>query len=770
MSFEDDESWRTYAMDAQDALRDIEGSLLSLETDPARPDEVNRLYRALHTLKGNSALLGLTTIETLAHAAEDMVGLARDGGVSVDQAMVDLMLELVDRLQTVVERAGRDRLDADVSEVADLVERVHAWTRAHGGVKKVEVGATRGEILIWSELPTESAEGAEAEPGTSASASLVGDEATLLAHEGASEFFLALCRELLPRVASALKPGAHGEGEGAELAVLVGQLSQPALRMGYFDLVDCLGTLDQLHQQGGHELPEFAAQRDELARLLTDIERRERELAPTLPDFGIAALCASIAQPEAPRASPPEPARAPTVLGTGRPAKAALERVAETAPRGARAIAAAASSPGRAPTAGDKRASAPTAERSPQATKQAGGNAAQAQAGGDDASSEFLRIDARKLSLIMDLAGEIALASGAVTHHPELEGMELEGFAAAAHKLEMLIRELQNEVSAMRLVPVAGVFHRMKRVVRDTARRTGKNVELTLIGEDTEIDKVMVDSLHDPLVHIVRNAIDHGIESPEERIASGKSPVGTVVLEASHQGGEVSVKVRDDGRGLNRERIVTRAKERGLVREDAQLSDAQIAELVFLPGFSTKEKIDELSGRGVGMDVIKTTIENLRGRVQLETKEGRGSSLNMTVPLTLAFVEAMVVRERDRLFALPIEKVFEVFKTEHGQLSRNSADGETTIRVRNSLIPVLWLHRFYGEDDRQDERVDGKVVVVVQNSRGSVALPVDALLGNQPVMLKPLRGVLAGVRAAAGCGMLRSGDVALALDCERLHA
>lgn len=356
-----------------------------------------------------------------------------------------------------------------------------------------------------------------------------------------------------------------------------------------------------------------------------------------------------------------------------------------------------------------------------------------------------------------------------MTHHPDLEGLELESFSAAAHKLEVLIRELQNEVSGMRLVPVSGVFQRMKRVVRDTARRTGKKVELVLVGEDTEIDKVMVDSLHDPLVHMLRNAVDHGLETPEEREAAGKPATGRIILEASHQGGEVTVKVTDDGRGMDRARILARARERGLIPPDVTPSEDQLLSLVFLPGFSTKQTIDEVSGRGVGMDVIKTTIEGLRGRVHLRTTAGRGSSVTMSVPLTLAFVESMVVQQRGRLFALPIEKVFEVFLADGRNVAHSAADGRTLLRVRGSLVPVLWLHRFYGES-MQDESVGGRVVVVVQTAHGSLALPVDMLLGNQQVMLKPLHGPLSSVRAAAGCGMLRSGDVALALDCERLHA
>jgi two-component system chemotaxis sensor kinase CheA len=220
--------------------------------------------------------------------------------------------------------------------------------------------------------------------------------------------------------------------------------------------------------------------------------------------------------------------------------------------------------------------------------------------------------------------------------------------------------------------------------------------------------------------------------------------------------------------------VKRRAAERGLIAADAQLSDRQLLELLFLPGFSTKDKIDEVSGRGVGLDVIKTAAEALRGRVDITSEEGNGTCFALTVPLTLAFMEAMVVREQDRLFALPIEKVCEVFRPARRDVALNGADGELTIRVRDQFAPVLWLHRYYAPGSapitaNDVESLVERVIVAVQTSRGVLALPVDQLLGNQPIMLKPLSGLLADVRAAAGCGMLRNGDVALALDCERLH-
>jgi len=348
-------------------------------------------------------------------------------------------------------------------------------------------------------------------------------------------------------------------------------------------------------------------------------------------------------------------------------------------------------------------------------------------------------------------------------------GRDLEGFAAAAHRLELLVRELQNDLSSLRLVPVAPVFQRLRRVVEDAARRTHKEVDLVVRGEDTEVDKVMIDALQDPLVHVLRNAVDHGLEEPAARVDAGKPPRGRVVLSASHQGGEITIEVRDDGRGLQRDRILARAIERGLCPADAQPTDDELAAFVFLPGFSTKDTADTLSGRGVGMDVLKTTVESLRGRVALKSTPGQGSRVTLKLPLTLAFVEAMVVRERGRLFALPIEKVFEVSKVEQARVVTNSADDQVLLRVRDTCVPVLWLDRYWGESGRE-RALSGKVVVVVQTARGAVALPVDELLGNQQVMLKPLHGPLSHIRAAAGCGMLRTGDVAIALDCDQLHA
>ena len=707
MTADDDSLWQSYALDAQDALREIEDTLLGLEADPHDVPTVHRLYRALHTLKGNSAVVGLAQIEALAHAVEDIVGKVRDGAAMFDARLVELTLALTDGLAGLVRQAAAQRADAAEEQVAPLLARARQRLGEGAAVAMPESGPTRGQILIFS------------------SAAPPQPEAAL--DPMSAELFLGVARKVLTELAPQLSHLESGSC-AAQDAVLLSceELRAPAERLGLMGVHSAALQLRDAVLKPDRQPPH--AELAELGRQLGEVETRYRAVATEPQEFGIALLAAQC-QSALPAASG----------GSRRPSRRALRRSLR-----------------------------PGARRSlvPVAAARTHDESA--------AKNDSLRVDARRLSHLLDLAGEIALAAGAVTHHPDLLGRELEGFAAAAHELEVLIRELQNDVAVLRMVPVAGVFQSMKRVVRDTAKRTGKRVELQLVGEETEIDKVTADALHDPLVHLLRNAIDHGIESPEQRVAAGKPACGKIVLEAAHADGDIRVRVRDDGQGVVRSAVRRRALERGILASDATPSDRELLQLLFMPGFSTKEKIDEVSGRGVGLDVIKTGTEALRGRVDIDSQEGAGTCFTLTVPLTLAFMEAMVVRQRDRLFALPIEKIWEVLRASDRDLALNGADGELTIKVRDRLVPVLWLHRFYGEQTAPPSASDlaslvGSVVVAVQTSRGVLALPVDELLGNQPIMLKPMSGLLSNVRAAAGCGMLRNGDVAVALDCERLH-
>jgi two-component system chemotaxis sensor kinase CheA len=379
----------------------------------------------------------------------------------------------------------------------------------------------------------------------------------------------------------------------------------------------------------------------------------------------------------------------------------------------------------------------------------------------------YLRIKAAKVTQLLDLVGELGLAATGVTQHPQLMELELEGFEIAVHRLELLIREVQDLASSLRLVPIGTVFRRMQRLVRDLSHQTGKPLDLILEGGENQIDKGLVDQLYDPLMHLVRNAVDHGIEPPEERITAGKPEAGRIILEAAQQGREIHITVADDGRGMDREAILRRARELGLVGADEEPDDSTVWSYIFRSGLSTAREVSSLSGRGVGMDVVRDTIQSLRGRIMVESFRGMGSVISLCIPLTLAFLDSMVVRLRDCLYAIPIDIIDEVIKPGAEQVTRTSATQSEFVRVRDELTPVCRLPRFYQEAEDERSLVE-QILVVVRTTRGMLGVPVDEIVGQQQVTMKPLQGQVQEIRAGAGYALLGSGEVAIALDCERL--
>jgi two-component system chemotaxis sensor kinase CheA len=381
--------------------------------------------------------------------------------------------------------------------------------------------------------------------------------------------------------------------------------------------------------------------------------------------------------------------------------------------------------------------------------------------------SAYLRIKAARVTQLLDLVGELGLAAVEVTQHPQLRELELEGFEFAVHRLELLIRELQDLASTLRLVPVGTVFKRMQRLIRDLSHQTHKPLDLVVDGADTQIDKNLVDQLYDPLMHLIRNAVDHGVEPAEERAASGKSKRGRIVLAAAQQGREIHITVADDGRGLDREAILARARQIGLVGADEEPDDSTVWGYIFHSGLSTARKVSSLSGRGVGLDVVQTSIRSLRGRIMVESFPGAGTVVSLCIPLTLAFLDSMVVRLQGRLYVIPVDVVSEVIKPGAEHVFYSSADGAELVLVRDKLTPVCRLQRFYDEAGEQRPLVE-QIVVVVQTSKGMVAVPVDEVIGQQQVTMKPLQGQVRDIRAGIGYALLGSGEVAIALDCECL--
>jgi two-component system chemotaxis sensor kinase CheA len=333
----------------------------------------------------------------------------------------------------------------------------------------------------------------------------------------------------------------------------------------------------------------------------------------------------------------------------------------------------------------------------------------------------------------------------------------------------MLLSEMQDAAVDLRLVQVGDVFRRMRRMVRELERQTAKKISLVLAGEGTEIDKMVADSLYEPLVHVLRNAIDHGLETPAERLAAGKPETGIIALSAMQSGGEIQITVRDDGRGLSRDKILARARAQGLIGENEQPEDQQLWKVIFQPGFSTAETVTSLSGRGVGMDVLNTAMKALRGRISIDSQLGKGTSVALVIPLSLAFLESLVMRIDQRLYATPIDVVNEVFRPEQQQINAVSAgNGTEMLLIRDELVPVCRLQRFYGEDCRQVKSLVEMIIVIFRTTSGLIGLPVDEIYDQQQVVMKPLQGYLEQIRASVGCALLSNGDVAVVLDCEQL--
>lgn len=377
-----------------------------------------------------------------------------------------------------------------------------------------------------------------------------------------------------------------------------------------------------------------------------------------------------------------------------------------------------------------------------------------------------IRVDLEKLDVLINLVGELVIAESMVTRNSDLEGLELDGFERSAHNLRRIISDLQDLALSMRMIPLSRTFRKMIRLIHDLSARSHKKVRLELIGEETEVDKTVIEQIADPLVHIIRNSVDHGIEPPQERKQAGKPETGRITLQAKHEGGEVIIRVSDDGQGLKPARIREKAVERGLISEDAQLSEEQIQRLIFEPGFSTAARISDVSGRGVGMDVVLSNLERLKGHVDLRSQPGKGTTLILRIPLTLAIIDGMLVRVGRVCYTIPLLSIRESFLPEPAQITV-TMDGQEIVRVRQDLIPVVRLHRLYNVEPEREALEEGILVNVASGGK-QVCLFADEILGHHQTVIKGLPDYVGASRGISGCTILGDGEVSLILDVGHL--
>ncbi len=382
--------------------------------------------------------------------------------------------------------------------------------------------------------------------------------------------------------------------------------------------------------------------------------------------------------------------------------------------------------------------------------------------------SHSVKVDTGKLDFLVEMAGEMVVAQSIVQHHPDLVTLQSPAVQRSLAQLARITTDLQKTAMSMRMVPVGGLFQKMSRLVRDLSRKTGKQAELEAIGADTELDRNVVEELADPLMHMVRNAADHGLESVKERHAAGKDPTGHIRLSASHQAGHIVIEIADDGRGLIRERILDKARRMGLTEDGTGLSDREVFSFIFHPGFSTATVVTDVSGRGVGMDVVKKQIQKLRGHVDIESIPGKGTSFFLRLPLTLAMIDGLVVGVGAERYVIPIHSVREMLRPSEAMLF-TLENREEMAMVRNSLLPIVRLYQRFGVKPRSELATESLLVVAEAAGR-SFCLMVDDLIGKQEVVIKSLGETLKDVHGVAGGAILGDGRVGLILDIEGVYA
>ena len=381
-------------------------------------------------------------------------------------------------------------------------------------------------------------------------------------------------------------------------------------------------------------------------------------------------------------------------------------------------------------------------------------------------SQSIISVDVKKLDKMMDLMGEMVIAEAMVTQNPELQVLKLNSFYKAARQLHKITSEMQDLVMSIRMVPLAATFHKMHRIVRDMSRKLNKEVRLMLVGENTEVDKNIIEHISDPLMHLVRNAVDHGIEAPDERRTAGKQKSGQVILEASNDGSNVLVTVRDDGKGLNKEKILKKARENGLLsKPENEMTDKEIYNLIFLPGFSTNDNVTEFSGRGVGMDVVVKNLEVVGGSASIDSIEGSGTVTTLKIPLTLAIIDGMNIRVGVAKYTLPTISIKETFRVKEKDIFKD-LNGNELIMVRGECYPIVRIHELFSVETEITELTKGIILMIEQDDK-SICLFADELLGQQQVVVKALPSYMKNIQkeeGLAGCTLLGDGSISLILN------
>ncbi|MBS7663043.1 chemotaxis protein CheA [Pseudomonas lalucatii] len=737
MSFgADEEILQDFLVEAGEILEQLSEQLVELESRPDDMSLLNAIFRGFHTVKGGAGFLQLNELVECCHIAENVFDILRKGERRVDAELMDVVLEALDAVNGMFSQV-RERVEltpasqellaalsrlaepagAEAPPTPDAAAQAPLEKAAQAAAGPGDITDSEFEQLLDAlhEAPADAQAGAaEAAAGAD---EITDDEFEALLDQlhGKGQFVAASASEPVPlaaavgaaAVASAATPDEISDDEFEALLDQLhgkGQFVPPAPPAA---LAGSAPAVDEA-KPGGAGADEISD--DEFEALLDQLHGKGKFSEPSAPakapvPAAVPAKSVEPAKPVAQPAAKAEPAKAPT------PAPVA-------------------------PAQADKAAPASEAETT-------------------------VRVDTARLDEIMNMVGELVLVRNRLVRLGSNSGDE--AMAKAVSNLDVVTADLQTAVMKTRMQPIKKVFGRFPRLVRDLARSLKKEINLELVGEETDLDKNLVEALADPLVHLVRNAVDHGIETPEEREAAGKARGGKVVLSAEQEGDHILLSISDDGKGMDADVLRAKAVEKGLLDKDAaeRLNEFECYNLIFAPGFSTKTEISDVSGRGVGMDVVKTKISQLNGTVNVFSVKGQGSKIVIKVPLTLAIMPTLMVMLGKQAFAFPLVNVNEIF---HLDLSRtNVVDGQEVVVVRDKALPLFYLKRWLVRDAAHEEQGEGHVVILTVGSQ-RIGFVVDQLVGQEEVVIKPLGKMLQGTPGMSGATITGDGRIALILD------
>ena len=714
MSFgADEEILQDFLVEAGEILEQLSEQLVELESRPDDANLLNAIFRGFHTVKGGAGFLQLHELVECCHIAENVFDILRKGERHVDSELMDVILEALDAVNgmfsEVRERApitaATPELLAALARLAEPAAAAPVAQAAPEPVVEAEPDVTDSEFEQL--LDSLNAVKAEAESPPAPAATPTSEDIT------DAEF-----ESLLDQL--------HGKGQFAADAIAPAATPETPAANASTDITD-----------------------DEFEALLDQLHGKGTFVAEALPE--VAATAAAPAASAAP---------AGDGLISDHEFEALLDELhgkgkfTEVAPAAAAAVATA------APVAA--KAAAPAAKPAPAAAPAPARAAAPAAAEKPASEAETtVRVDTARLDDIMNMVGELVLVRNRLVRLGLNSGDE--AMQKAVSNLDVVTADLQTAVMKTRMQPIKKVFGRFPRLVRDLARQLKKEINLELVGEETDLDKNLVEALADPLVHLVRNAVDHGVETPEEREAAGKSRNGKVILAAEQEGDHILLSITDDGKGMDPNILRGIAVKRGVMDKDAadRLTDTECYNLIFAPGFSTKTEISDVSGRGVGMDVVKTKISQLNGSINIYSTKGQGSKIVIKVPLTLAIMPTLMVMLGNQAFAFPLVNVNEIF---HLDLSRtNVVDGQEVVIVRDKALPLFYLKRWLVASAKHEEQREGHVVILSVGTQ-RIGFVVDQLVGQEEVVIKPLGKMLQGTPGMSGATITGDGRIALILD------